>query len=47
MPRTIVLKRAYEEPTRGDGYRILVDRLCPRGSPTMRQSGGVSQALPR
>ncbi len=27
----IVLKRAYEEPSSNDGYRILVDRLWPRG----------------
>ncbi|MFW6113619.1 MAG: DUF488 domain-containing protein [Actinomycetota bacterium] len=25
------LKRAYEEPSRNDGYRVLVDRLWPRG----------------
>ena len=25
------LKRAYEKPARGDGTRILVDRLWPRG----------------
>lgn len=30
MP-TIQLKRAYEKPARGDGIRILVDRLWPRG----------------
>lgn len=30
MP-TVVLKRAYEKPARGDGFRILVDRLWPRG----------------
>ena len=24
-------KRAYEKPTRSDGYRILVERLWPRG----------------
>ncbi|MBK9552190.1 MAG: DUF488 family protein [Saprospiraceae bacterium] len=24
-------KRIYEEPVAGDGYRILVDRLWPRG----------------
>lgn len=30
MP-SIVLKRAYEKPARGDGFRILVDRLWPRG----------------
>ncbi|MFQ1061770.1 DUF488 domain-containing protein [Bordetella trematum] len=29
--RAIVLKRAYEDPGPGDGYRVLVDRLWPRG----------------
>ena len=28
---TIVLKRAYEDPSPGDGYRVLVERLWPRG----------------
>jgi uncharacterized protein YeaO (DUF488 family) len=28
---TIHLKRAYEEPSRDDGTRILVERLWPRG----------------
>jgi uncharacterized protein YeaO (DUF488 family) len=27
----IRIKRAYDEPDREDGYRILVDRLWPRG----------------
>jgi uncharacterized protein YeaO (DUF488 family) len=27
----IKVKRAYEEPSRGDGYRVLVERLWPRG----------------
>src|SRR5690349_14781521 len=27
----IKLKRAYERPARGDGRRILIDRLWPRG----------------
>lgn len=27
----IRIKRAYEKPSRGDGTRILVDRLWPRG----------------
>jgi uncharacterized protein YeaO (DUF488 family) len=26
-----VIKRIYEEATAGDGYRMLVDRLWPRG----------------
>jgi uncharacterized protein YeaO (DUF488 family) len=28
---TIKLKRVYEPPSEQDGYRILVDRLWPRG----------------
>ncbi len=27
----IEVKRAYEEPSEDDGYRILVDKLWPRG----------------
>ncbi len=27
----IKIKRAYEEPDEADGFRILVDRLWPRG----------------
>ena len=29
--RTIILQRAYDEPTPHDGYRVLVDRYWPRG----------------
>ena len=29
--RDIEIKRIYDEPVRGDGYRVLVDRLWPRG----------------
>ena len=28
---SIRLQRAYEEPGPGDGYRVLVDRVWPRG----------------
>lgn len=28
---TIQLKRAYDAPTNDDGYRVLVERLWPRG----------------
>ncbi|MBU1641946.1 DUF488 domain-containing protein [bacterium] len=28
---TILLKRAYETPEPDDGFRVLVDRLWPRG----------------
>jgi uncharacterized protein YeaO (DUF488 family) len=31
MTATILLKRAYDRPARGDGFRVLVDRLWPRG----------------
>ena len=27
----VQLKRVYEKPSRKDGFRILVDRLWPRG----------------
>ncbi len=30
MP-VINIKRVYEEPEKGDGFRVLVDRLWPRG----------------
>jgi uncharacterized protein YeaO (DUF488 family) len=29
--KSVTVKRVYEKPARGDGYRILVDRLWPRG----------------
>jgi len=29
--KLVTVKRAYEKPARGDGYRVLVDRLWPRG----------------
>jgi uncharacterized protein YeaO (DUF488 family) len=28
---TVRLKRAYEQPEPSDGYRVLIDRLWPRG----------------
>jgi uncharacterized protein YeaO (DUF488 family) len=28
---SIKIKRVYAEPERSDGFRILVDRLWPRG----------------
>lgn len=28
---TVVVKRVYEEPDRLDGFRVLVDRVWPRG----------------
>lgn len=31
MKPNIKIKRAYEAVKRGDGYRVLVDRLWPRG----------------
>lgn len=31
---TIALKRVYDPPSESDGYRILVDRLWPRGLST-------------
>ena len=34
----IKIKRAYLEPAAGDGTRILVDRLWPRGLTKERQA---------
>ena len=31
MSTTINIKRIYEPPSKEDGYRVLVDRLWPRG----------------
>lgn len=31
MKSKINIKRVYENPSPGDGYRILIDRLWPRG----------------
>lgn len=28
---SIAIKRAYDEPAKADGYRVLVERLWPRG----------------
>ena len=30
-PVSVRLKRAYEPPSPSDGYRVLIDRLWPRG----------------
>lgn len=29
--KDIILKRAYDKPAQNDGYRLLVDRIWPRG----------------
>ncbi len=29
--RGVAIKRIYEDPDPGDGYRVLIDRLWPRG----------------
>lgn len=29
--KTIQIKRVYDEPSKSDGYRILIDRIWPRG----------------
>jgi uncharacterized protein YeaO (DUF488 family) len=29
--RNVVVRRVYEDPERGDGTRVLVDRIWPRG----------------
>jgi uncharacterized protein YeaO (DUF488 family) len=37
------LKRIYDEPTSGDGYRVLVDRIWPRG--VSRQRARIDEWL--
>lgn len=29
--KTIKVKRIYDDPSKNDGYRILIDRIWPRG----------------
>ena len=36
MTHDILLKRAYETPAKSDGFRVLVDRLWPRGVSKIR-----------
>ena len=36
------LKRAYEPPAASDGYRVLIDRLWPRG---VRRRRGASRRV--
>jgi len=31
MAKTVQIKRAYDRPAKADGYRVLVDRVWPRG----------------
>ena len=31
MSDRVWIRRAYDEPTNNDGYRVLVDRVWPRG----------------
>lgn len=38
---SIKIKRVYEEPTDGDGTRVLVDRLWPRGLTKEKAQVGV------
>lgn len=39
----IKLKRAYDMPARDDGFRVLIDRLWPRGLP--KDKAAVDQWL--
>ena len=41
MTPTIKIKRAYEKPSQGDGYRVLVDRLWPRG--VKKEDAGIDE----
>jgi len=39
----VCIKRIYEKPVRRDGYRVLVDRLWPRG--IKKETAALSQWL--
>ncbi len=39
MRKTIHTKRVYDEPAKQDGYRVLVDRMWPRG--VAKESAGI------
>lgn len=38
---TILLKRIYDKPSAKDGYRILVDRIWPRG--LSKDAAGINE----
>ena len=40
---TLHIKRIYESPSPGDGYRVLVDRLWPRG--IKKETAGIDEWL--
>jgi len=44
----VVVKRAYEKPSRSDGLRVLVDRLWPRGArkDALKLSGWLKDFAP-
>src|SRR2546421_133201 len=42
-PMAVVIKRVYDPPSRGDGTRVLVDRLWPRG--LTKASAAIAQWL--
>jgi hypothetical protein len=48
--RTVRIKRVYEAPQASDGFRVLVDRVWPRGMAKEKAAvalAGVSQPLCR
>lgn len=42
MPPDVRVRRVYDEPSAGDGARVLVDRVWPRGlrKDAIREEGG-------
>ncbi len=49
MTQPVLLKRAYDEPAKSDGFRVLVDRLWPRGvsKVTLRLDMWAKDVAPR
>jgi len=42
----VQVRRAYEAPEQGDGTRVLVDRLWPRGLAKARRSANLRTRNP-
>lgn len=41
----IKIKRIYEKPTKEDGFRILVDRIWPRGMTKDKKKPRIAAGL--
>jgi uncharacterized protein YeaO (DUF488 family) len=48
MAPEVRTKRAYEDPEKGDGHRVLIDHIWPRGYRSeLEERGGAGARAPR